>query len=65
MYDKSTGNGYPMTEENCNTEPWNTDKSYDRPENFIEKITALFKSIANWLKEFVAFISETVKEKVG
>lgn len=65
MYDKSTGNGYAMTEENCNIEPWNTDKSYDRPENFIEKIAALFKSIANWLKEFVAFISETVKEKVG
>ncbi len=65
MYDNETGNGYPMTAENCNTEPWNTDKSYDRPENFIERITALIKSIANWLKEFAAFIGDTVKNKIG
>jgi hypothetical protein len=65
MYDKETGNGYAMTEENCNTEPWNADKSYDRPETIKEKITALFKTVINWLKEFIRFASDTIKDKIG
>lgn len=55
MYDESTGNGYAMTEENCDIEPWNTDKSYDRPETLIEKLVALAKAFVNWVKEFLAF----------
>ena len=63
MYDKENDNGYAMTEENCNTEPWNTDKSYDRPETFMEKITALFKAFINWFKEFIRFAGDSIKEK--
>lgn len=63
MYDKETGNGYPMTEENCNTEPWEADKNYDRPENIIGKIIAFFKSFVNWIKELFGFASDLVQEK--
>ena len=55
MYDKETGNGYPMTKDNCDIEPWNTDKSYDRPANILEKLVALAKAFVNWIKEFFAF----------
>lgn len=55
MYDRETGNGYPMTKDNCDIEPWNTDKSYDRPANILEKLVALAKAFVNWIKEFFAF----------
>lgn len=62
MYDKETGNGYPMTKDNCDIEPWNTDKSYDRPTNITEKITALAKALVNWVKEFIGFIGRTIEK---
>ncbi|MBR2078630.1 MAG: hypothetical protein IJ962_00335 [Clostridia bacterium] len=58
MYDKETGNGYAMTAENCNIEPWNTDKASSRPETIVEKFTAIAKALVNWLKEFLRFAGE-------
>ena len=63
VYDVATATASPMTEENCNTEPWEADKNYDRPENIIGKIIAFFKSFVNWIKELFGFASDLVQEK--
>ena len=56
VYDDATDTVEPMTEENCNTEAWLKDKSYDRPETFIERFLAYVKSLISWFKDLIAKI---------
>lgn len=64
VYDNATNTVEPMTEENCNTEAWLTDKSYDKPETFIQRIIAYMKSLINWFKTLVAKIFPPKAEKL-
>lgn len=48
----------PMTEENCNTEAWKADEKTDKPSNGYDKLSALIKSVVDWLNHFVNFIKE-------
>ena len=64
MYDNATGTAYAMTEENCDVEPWNTDKSYDRPETTKEKLVSLAKALLNWVKEFIGFVGRMIEKNV-
>ena len=63
VFDNATKTAYPMTEENCHTEPWNLDVRYDKPQTFTEKITAFLKSLSNFFKEFLRFAQEKLKEQ--
>ncbi len=54
VYDSDTNTVEPMTEENCNTEAWLTDKSYDKPQTFIGKIVAYFKALTSWFRDLIS-----------
>ncbi len=56
VYDNETETAYPMTEENCKTEAWETDKKFDRPETQKQTLFAFVFALLNWLVEFFHFI---------
>lgn len=56
VYDNETETAYPMTEENCNTEAWEADKKFDRPETQKQTLFAFVFALINWLVEFIHFI---------
>ncbi len=56
VYDNETETAYPMTEDNCNTEAWEADKKFDRPETKKESIFAVLFTLINWLVELFRFV---------
>lgn len=54
VYDNENDHAEAMTEENCNTEAWSTEK----PETIIEKIIAFFNSLVAWFKELFVLLQK-------
>lgn len=57
VYDNDTDTAFKMTEDNCNTEAWETDKKTDVSETPYGKLITLIKSVLRWFKEFFNLIS--------
>ena len=68
VYDNDTNTVDPMTEENCDTEAWVTDKDYDEPESFLGRFIAYIKSLVNWFNDLItkllAFMPQNPPEVV-
>lgn len=58
VYNNETDTASPMTEDNCNTEVWEADPEEDMPKTKHARIFVFVKSIINWVREFVSFLSE-------
>lgn len=51
----------PMTEENCNTEYWDSAPEVYKPESFIDKLKVAFNAIIVWSKLLFEVIVESIK----
>ncbi len=47
-----------MDEENCKTETWVADEKVDKPETEHDRLSAMFRSLLNWLNHFLDVIKE-------
>jgi len=61
VYSNETSTASPMTEENCKTEAWELEKTYDEPDNFIQRIVAYFRSVIQWFKDLLKVIFSSGK----
>lgn len=61
VYDKETDSLAPMTEENCNTENWDSAPETYKPESFIDKFKVAFNAMLVWSKLLFEFIISSIK----
>ena len=63
VYDNETGTMFPMTEENCHSEAFSTNKEDYEPSGFFAKIKAFFNALKRWFKLLPDFIKAKRAEK--
>ncbi len=56
VFDNETATLSPMTEENCHTEPFSTDREEAQPKSFFAKLKLFFASLRRWFKMLPDFI---------
>ena len=63
VYDNQTKVMSAMTEENCHTETFTTDRNHDKPCNIFVKIKIYFESLQRWLRTVFSVIKNNAKEQ--
>ncbi len=61
VYDDASDSLSPMTEENCNTENWDSAPEIYKPESFIDKLKVAVNAMIVWTKLLIEFIIESIK----
>lgn len=61
VYDNSTDNLFPMTEDNCNTENWDSAPEIYKPESFKDRVEVAFNAFIVWAKLLIELIINTIK----
>ncbi|MBR3779619.1 MAG: hypothetical protein IKK63_00280 [Clostridia bacterium] len=61
VYDTKADLLYPMTEENCHTENWNSNPDVYKPSSFFDKLNVAINAFLRWFKLLVEFIVENIK----
>ncbi len=61
VYDNESDTLSPMTEENCNTEHWDSAPEIYKPESFIDKLKVAINAMIAWTKLLFEFIIESIK----
>ncbi len=57
VYDNDTDTAYKMTEDNCNTEIWDTEDDVKEDQSPYLKLFNFIKSVINWFREFFKLIA--------
>lgn len=61
VYDKAADSLSPMTEENCNTENWDSAPEIYKPESFTDKLKVAFNAVFVWTKLLIEFVFNSIK----
>ncbi len=61
VYDNDSDTLSPMTEENCNTENWDSAPEIYKPESFIDRVKVAVNAMFVWTKLLIEFIIESIK----
>lgn len=57
VYDTASESLYPMTEENCNTENWDSAPEIYKPVSFFDKLIVAINAFISWFKVFIEFVA--------
>ena len=55
VYDYATDTMSTMTEENCNTENWDAEDKYEKPEGPVARVFVFIRAFINWLIDLFTF----------